>query len=196
MSEEAKEGVKREAVGWAKTVIFAVILALFINHVVIVNAVVPSGSMETTITAPSRIVADRLAYLFSNPKRFDVVVFWFPDDPTQRFVKRVIGLPGETVNIRDGKVYITSPDGTEDPVPLDDSFAQGSGGNPSGDYAGPPAGDWGPFTVPAGCYFMMGDNRNISFDSRKWDEPYVAKSAIIGKAVLEYFPHVKSLLRH
>ncbi|MCL2462144.1 MAG: signal peptidase I, partial [Defluviitaleaceae bacterium] len=106
MSREVRSENINEVISWIKTILFAVILAVFINQVVIVNATVPTGSMEDTIMPNSRIVAFRLDYLFTTPKRFDIVVFRYPDDRTQLFVKRVIGLPGETVSIRDGEVYI------------------------------------------------------------------------------------------
>ena len=93
-----------------------------------------------------RIFGNRLAYINKDPQRFDIVIFKYPDDETQLFIKRVIGLPGETVEIRDGKVYI---DGAE--TPLDDSFTPE-----------PPQGNWGPEVVPEGSYFMLGDNRNRS----------------------------------
>ena len=114
-----KSKVLEEIFSWIKVIIFAVIFALFINQVVIVNASVPTGSMENNIMAGDRIVAFRLAYLFDEPKRFDIVVFPNPDDESTLFVKRVIGLPGETLEVKDGKVYI---DGAL--TPLDDSFVK------------------------------------------------------------------------
>ena len=108
----------------------------------------------------------------SDPQRYDIVIFYYPDDEKQKFIKRVIGLPGETVTIRDGKVYIN--DSTE---PLRDDFCPET-----------PVGDFGPYEVPEGCYFMLGDNRNVSKDSRYWLNPYVEKDKIIGKAFLRYWP--------
>ena len=122
-----------------------------------------------------RIFGNRLAYINKDPQRFDIVIFKYPDDETQLFIKRVIGLPGETVEIRDGKVYI---DGAE--TPLDDSFTPE-----------PPQGNWGPEVVPEGSYFMLGDNRNRSKDSRFWTNTFVKKEKILGKAVLRYFPSPK-----
>lgn len=124
-----------------------------------------------------RIFGNRLDYLFDDPERFDIVIFKYPDDESQRFIKRVIGLPGETVEIREGKVYINGSD-----TPLDDSFTPET-----------PVGNFGPYTVPEGCYFMLGDNRNNSRDSRMWDNPYVKKEKILGKAVLRYFPGIEVL---
>ena len=129
------------------------------------------------ILTGDRIFGNRLAYLFDDPERFDIVIFKYPDDESQRFIKRVIGLPGETVEIREGKVYINGSD-----TPLDDSFTPET-----------PVGNFGPYTVPEGCYFMLGDNRNNSRDSRMWDNPYVKKEKILGKAVLRYFPGIEVL---
>ena len=141
----------------------------------LINAKIPSESMEDTIMTGDRIFGNRLAYINKDPQRFDIVIFKYPDDETQLFIKRVIGLPGETVEIRDGKVYI---DGSE--TPLDDSFTPE-----------PPQGDWGPEVVPEGSYFMLGDNRNRSKDSRFWTNTFVKKEKILGKAVLRYFPSPK-----
>ena len=162
---------------YVKMILFVVIVVLIVDNFLLINAVIPSESMEETIMTGDRIFGNRLAYLFEEPERFDIVIFKYPDDESQRFIKRVIGLPGETVEIREGKVYI---DGSE--TPLDDSFTPET-----------PVGDYGPYTVPEGCYFMFRDNRNNSKDSRMWDNPYVKKEKILGKAVLRYFPGIEVL---
>ena len=162
---------------YIKMIIFVVVVVFIVNNVLLINAKIPSESMEDTIMTGDRIFGNRLAYINKDPQRFDIVIFKYPDDETQLFIKRVIGLPGETVEIRDGKVYI---DGAE--TPLDDSFTPE-----------PPQGNWGPEVVPEGSYFMLGDNRNYSKDSRFWNNPYVAEDKILGKAVLRYFPGIKLL---
>ena len=165
-----------ELLDWGKTLVFALATALAINNILIVNARVPSGSMENTIMTGDRVIANRLAYLNDSPERFQVVVFRFPDDESRLFVKRVIGLPGETVEIKAGKVYI-------DGAPLEE-----------GDYlTEPPTGDYGPFTVPAYHYFMLGDNRNASHDSKDWRNKYVAENKILGEVIFGYYPRVKTL---
>lgn len=156
-------------------IIFVVVVVFIVNNVLLINAKIPSESMEDTIMTGDRIFGNRLAYINKDPQRFDIVIFKYPDDETQLFIKRVIGLPGETVEIRDGKVYI---DGSE--TPLDDSFTPE-----------PPQGNWGPEVVPEGSYFMLGDNRNRSKDSRFWTNTFVKKEKILGKAVLRYFPSPK-----
>lgn len=160
---------------YIKMIIFVVVVVFIVNNVLLINAKIPSESMEDTIMTGDRIFGNRLAYINKDPQRFDIVIFKYPDDETQLFIKRVIGLPGETVEIRDGKVYI---DGAE--TPLDDSFTPE-----------PPQGNWGPEVVPEGSYFMLGDNRNRSKDSRFWINTFVKKEKILGKAVLRYFPSPK-----
>jgi len=165
--------VKAEIISWIQTILFAVILALIITNFIIVNATVPTGSMENNIMINDRIIAFRLAYLFSPPERLDIVVFRYPDDETQRFVKRVIGLPGDTVDIKGGKVYINGAS-----EPLADSFIR------EPQYVERDM----TFVVPEGHYFMMGDNRNNSSDSRHWNNTFVSRKKILGKVVARYFP--------
>ena len=175
MNEYTKFDLGSEIFSWIKTIIYAVISALFITHVVIVNAEVPSGSMENTIMTDDRIVAFRQAYLFDEPQRYDIVVFRYPDDEKTLFVKRIIGLPGETVEIRNGLVYVNN-----DPVPLDDEYTKEEMN-----------GDFGPFIVPEESYFMLGDNRNNSKDSRYWVNKYVERDKILGKVIFRYYPGFK-----
>lgn len=170
------ENVKKEIVSWIKTIVLALLLALAIDNFVIVNATVPTGSMETTIMPKDRIVAFRLSYLFSEPERGDIAVFRYPDNEEVLYVKRVIGLPGETVEIQDGYVYINGSD-----TPLEEPYLKET-----------PTDSFGPYTVPEGSYFMMGDNRNNSLDSRFWkNTKFVKKDKILGKVVFKYFPSIR-----
>lgn len=162
---------------YVKMIAFVVAAVLLINSFLLINARIPSPSMENTIMTGDRIFGNRLAYVFGEPRRFDIVIFKYPDDESQLFIKRIIGMPGETVEIIDGKVYI---DGSE--TPLDDSFTPET-----------PVGSYGPYTVPEGHYFMLGDNRNYSRDSRFWENTFVAEDKILGKALLKYFPGIKVL---
>ena len=173
-SKKRRRGkIIREIISYVAIVAAAFLLATLTNRYLIVNARIPSGSMIPTITEGNRIIGNRLAYINSEPKRGDVVVFYYPDDETQKYIKRIIGLPGETVYIEHGTVYI-------DGQPLDES-----------DYLTvETAGVSGPFTVPEGCYFMMGDNRNSSWDSRFWNNTFVSKDKIIAKAMFCYFPTI------
>ena len=174
---DVKRELLSESISWLKTVLFAVAFALIFNRLFIVNATVPSGSMEGTIRTNDRIIAFRLAYLFSDPGRFDIVVFPSPDRPDQLNVKRVIGLPGETVLIIDGRVYINDYD-----THLRDDFVQGSF-----------VGNFGPFVVPEGHMFVLGDYRINSIDSRSWENTYVYQGNVLGRVVLRYFPGVRLL---
>ena len=169
---EEKASVGKELFQWVLVILGAVILAFLIDTFVIVNAQIPSGSMENTIMTGDRVFGNRLAYKFSDPKRFDIIIFKYPDDESQLFIKRIIGLPGETVEIHDGNIYINGSDS-----PLEDV-----------DIKEPMERSFGPYTVPEGCYFVMGDNRNNSRDSRYWENTFVSEDEILGKAVLRYWP--------
>ena len=180
-----KKGVMAEILEWVKMIVIVVVVVIVIDGVVLINAKIPSASMENTIMTGDRIFGFRMAYginidLFGleyhkkmkDPERFDIVIFKYPDDEKQRFIKRIIGLPGEKVEIRDGKVYINDAE-----EPLDDSFVKET-----------PLGNFGPYTVPENCYFMLGDNRNNSKDSRFWENTFVEFDKIIGKALFRYWP--------
>ena len=151
-------------------IIFCVVFAM--NKLVYINAVIPSESMQDTIMKGDRVLGNRLAYIKDNPERYDIVIFKYPDDPSKIFIKRVIGLPGETVTVKDGKIYI---DGKEQTQAV--SFCPEE-----------MAGSFGPYEVPEDSYFVMGDNRNNSLDSRYWDNTYVKKEAILAKAGFRYWP--------
>ena len=161
----------KELASYAIVILAAFILASVTNRFLIVNARIPTGSMIPTIMEGDRIIGNRIAYMSSEPKRGDIIVFYYPDDETEKYVKRIIGLPGETVYIADGLVYI-------DGQPLDES-----------DYLTvTTAGVSGPFVVPDDSYFVMGDNRNSSWDSRFWKNTFVHKDKIIAKAEFCYYP--------
>ncbi len=169
--------IKKEIFEWAKVIILAIAIAFILNNYVIVNAQVPTGSMENTVMTKDRIFAFRLAYLFEDPQRGDIVVFPFPDDEKVNYLKRIIGLPGDTIEIKNGKVYINNSK-----KPLEEDYLKET-----------PTGSFGPYKVPEDSYFMMGDNRNISEDSRFWNNPYVKKEKILGKAIIRYYPSIKLL---
>lgn len=175
MSEEKKTSAKAEIFSWIKVIISAIIIALFVDFVIIANAVVPTGSMESTIPAGSRIMGLRLYYNFKDPERGDIVIFKYPDDEKVDYLKRIIGLPGETVEIISGKVYI-------DGELLDEPYLDEE-----------PTGDFGPYQVPEDSYFMLGDNRAVSKDSRYWTNTYVRRDKIIAKAFFMYWPKFKWL---
>lgn len=166
--------LKDELISWVKIILISVISIVLINQYIIVNALVPSGSMKNTIMPNDRLIASRLYYKIVEPKRGDVVVFKYPDDEEQLYVKRIIGLPGDKVTIIDGKVYIN-----EDKEPLPDDYVT----------VEPMFGSFGPYFVPEDSYFMLGDNRNDSKDSRFWQNRFVSKEKILGKVIFKY--HLK-----
>ncbi len=168
---------KKEILDWLKVILAAVAISFILNNFVIVNAQVPTGSMENTVMTQDRVFAFRLSYLFENPQRGDIVVFPLPDDESQNYLKRIIGLPGDTVEIKDGKVYINNSE-----EPLQEDYLKEK-----------PTGDYGPYEVPENSYFMLGDNRNISLDSRYWEHTFVKKNKIMGKVILRYYPSIKLL---
>jgi len=163
-----------EALSWAKLVVFAVLFALFINNFVIVNASVPTGSMEATIQVNDRIVAFRLAYLFSDPQLYDIVVCRGPDHGTL-YVKRILGMPGDEVHITNGRVYLNGELAQY-------GFVQGVSCECERFC------NFGPTIVPEGHYFMLGDNRHNSIDSRHWNNPFVEQRQILGRVIFRYFP--------
>ena len=165
--------IAHEVLEWVIVILVSAVLAFLLSKFVIVNAKIPSASMEPTIMTGDRLIGNRLAYISSDPQRGDIVIFLYPDNESEYFIKRVIGLPGETVTIRDGKVYID-----DDSEPLDESAYLRT----------TPLGDFGPYEVPEGAYFMMGDNRNNSMDSRYWNQKFVYKDKILGRAWVRYFP--------
>ncbi len=173
------DSTKQEIISWIKTIVLSLILAGIVNTFLIVNAQVPTGSMENTIMPKDRIVASRLSYIAKDPERGDVVIFRYPDDLTGKtlFVKRVIGLPGDTVEIHDGNVYINQSD-----IPLEEPYIKEI-----------TLGDFGPYLVPEGEYFMLGDNRNNSKDSRFWQNTYVKKDKILGKVLFRFYKGFKKI---
>ena len=104
--EKKQGGLGKEIFEWVKIIVSAALIAFVLNTFIIANSEVPSGSMENTIMTGDRVIGSRLSYRFEDPKRGDIAIFRFPDNEKIYYVKRIIGLPGETVDIVDGKVYI------------------------------------------------------------------------------------------
>lgn len=171
---EEKSSPVREALSWVLTFVIAIVVAYVLKNYVIINATVPTGSMEHTIEPKDNLFGLRLSYLFSEPKRGDIVIFKAPDDESEKYIKRVIGLPGEKVTIEEGKIYIDDSE-----TPLVENYLKEEWKRATGPYE---------FDVPEGCYLMLGDNRNDSEDARYWKNTYVSKDAIIGKAYFIYYP--------
>lgn len=168
------QSVLKEIISWLFYFVAAVAIALFLKTFVIINATVPTGSMENTIMPGDCIMGFRLAYTFSEPQRGDIIIFKYPDDETQKYVKRIIGLPGDTVTIEDGEIYINGS-----ATPYQESYLKEAWIIATGPYE---------FEVPEDSYLVLGDNRNDSKDARYWSNSYVSKDEIIGKAEFVYFP--------
>ena len=171
--EKKQGGLGKEIFEWVKIIVSAALIAFVLNTFIIANSEVPSGSMENTIMTGDRVIGSRLSYRFEDPKRGDIAIFRFPDNEKIYYVKRIIGLPGETVDIVDGKVYINGSD-----EPLDEPYIR------------EPMIPEAPmhFEVPENSYFMMGDNRNYSMDARRWENTYVKREKIIAKVLFRYSP--------
>lgn len=163
-----KNKVVKEIISWIMVFVIAFGIATFINKVIIFKVEVPTGSMENTIMVGDRVITLRLSYLFHNPKRGDIIVFPYPDNEKVDYIKRIIGLPGETIEGKDGYVYINGKK-------LIEAYVTSLLDN-----------DFGPYVVPEDSYFMMGDNRAVSEDSRYWGNKFVKRSKIIGKALFKY----------
>ncbi|MCD6574456.1 signal peptidase I [Candidatus Aerophobetes bacterium] len=171
--------MKGKHLEWIKetveTVVIALVLAFLIRTFVVQTFWIPSGSMEPTLLVGDRIMAYKLFYGISKVKRGDILIFKFPLDPRKDFVKRVIGLPGDTIEIRDKKVYINGKRLIEPYVFHSDRWNTGF-----------PRDEYGPVKVPPGSLFVLGDNRDSSEDSRYWG--YVPQKNIIGEVFLIYWP--------
>lgn len=177
-----KKSVPRE---YFEAIVMAVILALFFRTFVIEAFKIPSSSMEDNLLIGDHILVNKFAYAptqFSWEKKLlpirdvqrkDVIVFKYPEDPTRNFIKRVIGLGGETLEVRDKQVYINGK-------PIDEPYKVHKP-----EFAGLTAETFGPVTVPEGFYFAMGDNRDNSKDSRAWG--FVPKDYLKGRAFIIYW---------
>lgn len=156
----------------------AFLLFLFIRFFIAEARFVPTPSMLPTIKLGDRFIVEKVSYWFQSPQRGDIVVFHPPAEAKEKsnqpltddFIKRVVGLPGEEVKVRDGKVYINGK-------PLPEEYIDGTR---------QPIYEVGPIIVPADSYWVLGDNRNHSWDSHEWGA--VPRKNIIGKAVWRFWP--------
>ncbi len=161
---------KDEVVAWFKTLASAAVYATLIVTFGFQVARVEGQSMAPTLADQDRLIVNKLAYRMGEPRRGDIVMLYYPLNPDKSFVKRVIAEEGDQVRIVDGRVYVND-------VPMGDDFV-------------PPEyrshDDFGPTTIPEGYYFVMGDHRNNSSDSRHWGN--VPKKYVIGKVQLRWWP--------
>jgi signal peptidase I len=170
--ERAPKSKTRETI---ETFVVAIILALGVRATVAEARFIPSESMLPTLEVGDRLIVEKISYRLHAPERGDIVVFDPPPrsgfDRGNAFIKRVVGLPGETIAVREGRVYI-------DDKPLDEAYLQE-----------PPAYEMDPLTIPAGNVFVMGDNRNNSADSHVWGALPI--SNIIGRSAVRFWPPVR-----
>lgn len=154
---------------WVVPVVIALVIVLLLNKFVFILVTVPTGSMENTIIPGDRLYVNEL-FNIDEAKRGDILVFRSDELENKRLVKRLIGLPGETIEVKaDGSVYINGEK-------LDEPYVVES------------EGDAKTFKVPDHSYFFLGDNRPISYDARYWENPYIDESKIIGKVIFRFFP--------
>jgi signal peptidase I len=194
MSKPFQKSTVRE---YFESIAIAVILALFIRTFVVQAFKIPTGSMENNLLIGDHLLVNKFAFgptassierallPVKTVKRRDVIVFKFPEDPERDFIKRVIGLPGETVELKEKKIYI-------DGKPLDEPYVHFLEPPRSGaEFGEVTSADvrerYGPVTVPPNQYFVMGDNRDNSQDSRYWG--FLPREYIKGKALVIYWSY-------
>jgi signal peptidase I len=195
-----KKSVARE---YFESLVIAVVLALFIRTFVVQAFKIPTGSMEQNLLIGDHLLVNKFVFgptlgrlektllPMTDIRRLDVIVFKYPEDPERDFIKRVIGLPGDTIELRNKRVYVNGQRldepyvyYLEDPPPLPEEMSL------SNDLAGvsnDPRVQYGPVTVPPGHYFAMGDNRDNSQDSRYWG--FLPRENVKGKALVIYWSY-------
>lgn len=174
---------------YAEAIIIAILIAFFIRTFVIQAFKIPSGSMKPTLLIGDHLLVNKFIYgvkmpyfrntliPFKEPQRGDIVVFIYPEDRSKDFIKRVIGVAGDTIEIRNKKIFLNSlPYEDKHGVYVDDFIIPG---------AVQPRDNFGPVTVPPGKIFTMGDNRDQSYDSRFWG--FVELKDVMGKALIIYW---------
>ena len=159
-----------EFVAWASTLAQATVYATLVVTFGVQVARVEGQSMAPTLADQDRLIVNKLSYQLGAPQRGDIVMLYYPLDPDKSYVKRVIAEEGDAVRVVDGRVYVND-------VPMRDDFV-------SAEYRSHD--DWGPQVIPEGYYFVMGDHRNGSSDSRHWG--FVPKKYIIGKVSIRWWP--------
>lgn len=165
--------ILREILSYVLVAAISIVIAFTINRYVIINANIPTRSMVPTVNAGDKLFGFRMAYMFSEPQRGDVIIFnhqCYENAEEESLLKRVIGIEGDKVEIKDGKLYVNDKEVVENYL------------------AEEMVGTFGPYIVPADSYFVMGDNRNMSDDSRLWDNTYVHMDEIQAKAIWKYSP--------
>ena len=164
------EAWRDETFAWIRTLASAAVYATLIVTFGFQVARVEGQSMAPTLADQDRLIVNKLRYRLADPMRGDIVMLYYPLNPDKSFVKRVIAEEGDTVRVVDGRVYVND-------VPMRDEFVPAEYRSHD---------DWGPQVIPEGYYFVMGDHRNNSHDSRHWG--FVPKKYIVGKVQVRWWP--------
>jgi signal peptidase I len=172
--EQSTPGILAEFRGWLKDILLAVVIAFLMVVFLYQPVKVEGTSMQPELLDQERIFVNKFVYHFEEIHRGDIVVFWYPKDPSKSFIKRVLGIPGDVVSIRDGQVYINGQLVEERYVPRGYQDAD----------------SYPVVRVREGHYYVLGDHRNASNDSRSWG--LVPRKYIYGKAVFRYWPVEKA----
>lgn len=155
-------------------VVLGIILTLLFSSAqfIIEGRIVPAGSMMPTININDRVLISKLSYCIKEPSRGDIIVFQPPASlhATDQYIKRIVGIPGDVIQVTNGKLYVNNKIYQENYI------------------SEPMVYEYGPVKVPTNSYFVLGDDRNNSFDSHMWAEIFVPKNNIFGKAVFIYWP--------
>ncbi len=159
-----------EAKDWIISIVVAVVLAFLIRQFIVELYIVDGPSMRPTLQSQERLVVNKFIYSLRAPEKGEILVFKYPRDQSRDFIKRVIATPGDTIEIKDGRVYVNDQMQNEDYI-LEKTRSE-----------------YPKATVPDGTVFVMGDNRNNSEDSRFADVGFVPYSLIKGKAMLVFWP--------
>ncbi|MBI4322690.1 MAG: signal peptidase I [Candidatus Omnitrophica bacterium] len=159
-----------------ESILWAAALALVIRTLIVAPFKIPSGSMRPTLIEGDRILVNKFLYRFRQPRRGEIIVFRFPENPKRPFIKRLIAVGGDTVEIREGHVFVNG------------RIASGGEASPTTYYynQGPFGQEHAVTDVPQGMYFVLGDNSSSSHDSRFWG--FVPKRLLIGRAMCIFWP--------
>jgi len=196
---------------YAKHILIAIPLFLLLRTFIVEAFKIPTGSMKNTLMVGDFLLVNKFVYgaeipytnrhlpAFRKPERFDIIVFKYPRDQTKNYVKRLIGLPGDTLQMRDGRMivngvvlnepYVVHTDPFADPSPEEFSWQRSFlvRSAEASDAYHPSRNNWGPLVVPEKNYFMLGDNRDDSSDSRYWG--FVPESLVMGEPMMVYYSY-------
>ena len=159
----------RELIEWLLALFIAAVIFLIMRQFLFRTVKIMGISMEPMFCHGDRLIVSRTPYWLGDPKRGDVIAFPYKEDPRQKYIKRIIGLPGDVIGLADNQFTVNS-------IPVEGDYINALG---NVDF---------PITVPEGAYFVLGDNRNASKDSRYQEVGFVPQKDIIGKAIFRFWP--------